>query len=319
MRAGATDAAAESAARALVAAEAQGIASHGLSRIPLYCAHLRNHRVVGAAVPKVVREKGAAALIDAQLGMAYPACDLAVREAIARARTHGVAFAAVTNSNHFGMTSHHLEPVAAAGMLAIAFGNAPASMPAWGGKHALFGTNPIAAIFPRRNADPLSIDLSLSEVAKGKLMVAAREGKPIPLGWAVDKDGNPTTDPNAGLEGMMLPMGGAKGAMLALMVELLSVALTGAAFAYENESFFTETGAQARLGQGFIVVDPDAFAGGDVFAERIETLIAAMCEDADVRLPGQRRFANLAKARRDGISVGDALYKQLAELAGDAP
>jgi len=228
-RAGANPDMARATAAALVAADAQGLASHGVSRVPQYATHLANGRADGGAVPAVVRAKGGAVLVDARCGLAFPACALAVATAIERAREHGVAFAGVTNSHHFGVAAYHLSPVGAAGMVGLAFGNSPAAMPAAGGRMPIFGTNPIAAVFPRRTGVPLSIDLSLSEVARGKLMVAAREGKAIPLGWALDRDGNPTTDPKAGLEGSMLPMGGAKGAMLPLLVELLVTALTGAA------------------------------------------------------------------------------------------
>jgi (2R)-3-sulfolactate dehydrogenase (NADP+) len=290
-RAGAGADMAATTAAALVAAEAQGLGSHGLSRVAQYAGHLRNGRVNGEARPLLKQDKAAALLVDAQEGLAFPACALAVREAVRSARQCGAAFAGVTNSHHFGAAAWHLAAVAEAGMVGLAFGNSPAAMPAWGGKRALFGTNPIAAVFPRRDAPPLVIDLSLSEVARGKLMVAAREGKPIPLGWALDKDGNPTTDPKAGLAGMMLPAGGVKGAMLALIVELLCCALTGAAYGFEADSFFTEEGNRPRIGQAFMVIDPGALAGTEVFHERIETLVEAMLEDPDVRLPGQRRLA----------------------------
>jgi len=201
-------------------------------------------------------------------------------------------------------------------MVGLAFGNSPAAMPAWGGKRALFGTNPIAAVFPRRAGPPLVIDLSLSEVARGKLMVAAKQGKPIPEGWALDKDGNPTTDPQAGLEGMMLPAGGVKGAMLALVVELLCCALTGAAYGFEADSFFTDEGNRPRIGQAFLVIDPGALAGAGVFDERIETLVSAMLADADVRLPGQRRHALALAAEKEGIEIAPALLGQLQALAG---
>ena len=182
---------ADSTARALVDAEAQGLASHGLSRVPQYATHLANGRADGAAVPSVRKSRGGAVLIDAHSGLAFPACALAVAEAIHRAREFGVAFAGVTNSHHFGVAAYHLAPVAKAHMVGLAFGNSPAAMPAAGGKRPLFGTNPIAAVFPRRHGSPVTIDLSLSEVARGKLMVAAKEGRAIPLGWAVDKDGKP--------------------------------------------------------------------------------------------------------------------------------
>jgi (2R)-3-sulfolactate dehydrogenase (NADP+) len=282
--------------------------------VPQYPAHLRLGRVDGSAVPQVARAKGGAVLVDGADGLAFPACALAVSEAIARARSHGVAFAGVTNSHHFGVAAGHLEPVAAAGMVGLAFGNSPSAMPAWGGKRAIFGTNPIAAAFPRRNAPPLVIDLSLSEVARGKVMVAAREGKPIPLGWALDRDGNPTTDAKRALEGMMLPAGGVKGAMLALVVELLCCALTGAHMGFEADTFFVDAGNRPKIGQAFLVIDPGALAGHDVFDERIETLVKTMLRDEEVRLPGARRDALAAKAAREGVEVPQPLLDQLGAL-----
>src|SRR5438093_4051633 len=270
-RAGANREMAETTAKALVYAEAHGLASHGVSRIPQYAAHLENGRADGNAAPAVVRGKAATALIDAGHGLAFPGCALAVAEGLRRAREYGAAFVGVTNSHHFGVAAYHLEAIGEAGRVGCAFGNSPAAMPAAGGKRPLLGTNPIAAIFPRAHAPALMIDLSLSEVARGKLMVAAKEGRAIPLGWALDRDGNPTTDPQAGLEGSMLPAGGAKGAMLALMVECLVTALTGAAIGFEASSFFVDEGNRPRLGHAFLVVDPDALAGRDVYEERIET------------------------------------------------
>lgn len=316
-RAGAGPEMAAATARGLVYAEARGLAGHGASRIPQYAKHLANGRADGAARPAIVREKGGAVLIDANCGLAYPACALAAEVAIRRARDFGVALAGVTNSHHFGVAAYHLESIAAADLVGLAFGNSPAAMPAAGGSRPIFGTNPIAAIFPRKSAAPLTIDLSLSEVARGNLMVAAREGRPIPLGWALDRDGRPTTDPRAGLEGSMLAMGGAKGAMLALVVELLVTTLTGAAIGFEANSFFVEEGNRPRLGQAFIAIDPDALAGRAIYAERIETVIAAMTAEPAVRLPGERRRALALAAEKDGVELAPALHRQLVELAGD--
>lgn len=311
MAAGASESMASSTARALVMAEAQGLASHGLSRVPQYASHIRSGRVNPNAQPRVMASRGAGALIDADEGLAFPACELAAKEVIARARELAIGFAGVTRSHHFGVAGMHLDAIADAGMVGFAFSNSPAAMPAWGGKRALFGTNPIAAVFPRADADPISIDLSLSEVARGKLMVAAREGKQIPLGWALDKDGNPTTDPKVGLEGMMCPAGGVKGAMLALMVELLCVALTGASFGYEADSFFTAEGNRPHIGHVFLAIDPSGLVGKAAYDERVETLVAAMLADADVRLPGGRRLALQRKAEAEGIEVGDNVIASL--------
>jgi (2R)-3-sulfolactate dehydrogenase (NADP+) len=257
-------------------------------------------------------------VVDARGGLAFHACELAGAEAIRRAHEFGVAIVAVANSNHFGVAAHHVEPVARAGLVGIAMGNSPAAMPAWGGKRALFGTNPIAAAFPRRNARALSIDLSLSAVARGRIMVAARKGEPIPEGWALDSDGRPTTDAKAALEGSMLPAGGVKGAMLALIVELLVVALSGSAFGFESDSFFVEEGKPTRIGQALLAIDPGALAGEPVYLERVETLIAAMVEDSGVRLPGERRRQNAERAQASGLDIPADLLERIRALAAKA-
>ena len=309
-RAGAGAAMAESTARALVLAESQGLGSHGLSRVGQYATHLANGRVDGAAVPAVARRKGGAIVVDAGGGLAFPACELAVREAVSAAREHGVAYAGVVRSHHGGVIVDHLRPVTVSGFVGLGFANSPAAMPAAGGRHPIFGTNPVAAVFPRRGADPLMVDLSLSEVARGKVMVAAKEGKPIPQGWALDAAGNPTTDAAAALQGSMLPIGAVsspKGAMLALVVELLVTAVIGANFGFEASSFFVDEGNRPAIGQAFIVIDPGALAGNDAYLDRLEVLVAEMLKDDGVRLPGARREALRRKAEAEGIEVPDAL------------
>jgi (2R)-3-sulfolactate dehydrogenase (NADP+) len=205
VNAGASPALAAATTRALIYAESRGLPSHGFSRVAQYTTHLKNGRADPLAEPRVVREKAAAVLVDAGESLAYLGCELAVNRAIEKARESGSCVAVVTNSHHFGMAAYHLERIAKAGMVGLAFSNSPAAMAAWGGKRPLFGTNPIGAAFPRKDAAPIMIDLSLSEVARGKIMVAAKKGESIPLGWALDKDGKPTTDAKAALEGMMMP------------------------------------------------------------------------------------------------------------------
>ena len=315
-RAGADPAMADATARALVYADARGLTSHGVARIGQYATHLANGRADGTAQPAVVHAKGSAVLVDARCGLAFPACALAVDEAIRRATEHGIAFAGVTNSHHFGVAAFHLTPIGAAGMIGLALGNSPAAMAVAGGRRPLLGTNPIAAIFPRREGAPLVVDLSLSEVARGKLMVAAKEGRAIPAGWALDRDGRPTTDPQAGLAGSMLPVGGAKGAMLGLVVELLVTALTGAAMGFEASSFFVDEGNRPRLGQAFLVIDPGALAGREVYVARVEALIAEMLSDEGVRLPGYRRDALALRAAVSGVEIPQALADDLRRRAG---
>jgi len=319
IRAGTKSEAAAETATALVHSDASGIASHGVSRIPLYVAHLRHGRVDGAAVATIVGGKGAVRIVDAGNGFAFPACRLAVAECIPLAREFGIGVSAVIHSNHFGAAAYPLDAAARDGLIGIALGNSPGAIAAWGGKTPLFGTNPIAAVFPRRHAAPLSIDLSLSKVARGKLLVAAQKGEPIPPDWALDPDGDPTTDPVQGLQGSMLPAGGIKGAMLALLVELLIGAVVGAGFAFEADSFFAETGNAANLGQMFLLLDPAAFSGSDAYLERVETLVAAVLSDARTRLPGTRRKINRDAAYTDGVVIPERLFSQLLTLAGRTP
>ena len=309
--AGATVAMAQATARALVLAESQGLGSHGLSRVAQYATHLRNGRVNGTAIPQVLRRKGGALVIDAQEGLAFAACTLAVDEAVTAAREHGIAIAGVVRSHHCGVVVDHLRAVAAAGMVGLGFTNSPAAMPAAGGRHPIFGTNPVAAVFPRGGgADALMIDLSLSEVARGKLMVAAKEGRAIPAGWALDAAGQPTTDPQAGMAGSMLPIGAVsspKGAMLALVVELLVTAVIGAQFGFEASSFFVDEGNRPGIGQAFIVIDPGALAGNAGYLGRVEVLVTEMLSDDGVRLPGARREALHRRAQAEGLEVADTL------------
>ena len=314
-RAGATPAMAQSTARALVLAESQGQGGHGLTRVAQYATHLRNGRADGQAVPRILRRKGAAFVVDACEGLAFPACDLAVAAAIGTAREFGVAFAGVVRSHHCGVVVDHLRAVAAAGMVGLGFANSPAAMPAAGGKHPIFGTNPVAAAFPRRSADPLLVDLSLSEVARGKVALAAKERRAIPLGWALDAQGEPTTDAEAALAGSMLPFGtGAasspKGAMLALVVELLVTAVIGAHFGTEASSFFVDEGNRPGIGQAFVVIDPGALAGNSGpagYLDRVEVLVAEMLKDDGVRLPGARRELLRRKAEAEGLEVAETL------------
>lgn len=319
-RAGTTPETALATARALLYAESRGLRSHGLARVAQYVGHLRSGRVNVCPRIRVESRKQAVCLVDADEGLAYPACDVAVATAIERAVDCGVAFAGVTRSHHFGPAAYHLEPVATAMMVGLAFSNSPAAMPVWGGRRALLGTNPVAAIFPRRSGRPLIVDLSLAEMARGKLMLAASEGRSIPLGWALDRDGNPTTDARAGLDGMMLPAGGAKGAMLALVVELLCCTLTGAALGFEADSFFSDSGNRPHLGHAFIVIDPSALGGSASYLERLETMVSAMTDSIEVRLPGSRRELLAEAANRYGIEVTDEIIHQLQgdTATGDA-
>jgi (2R)-3-sulfolactate dehydrogenase (NADP+) len=313
-KAGANSKMAEATARHLVRAEAQGLPTHGMSRVPFYCGMLRRGRADGAAQPAMVADRAAVCLIDNRDGLPYVSVQWAVEEVIQRARRNGIAFAGIRNSAHVGVLGIHVQAIAQAGLAGFAFTNSPAAIPPWGGKKALFGTNPIAAAFPRKAGEPLVIDLAMTTVVRGRIMMAMKRGERIPEGWALDRNGNPTTDPKEAIEhGSLFPIGGAKGAMLALMFELVCAALTGAAIGPEADSFFVEEGNRPRIGQAFMAIDPGALAGMDRYWERTETLVRTMLADPEVRLPGARRLAAEASAQK-GIEVPDDLLAQIEKL-----
>ncbi|MDQ5849853.1 MAG: Ldh family oxidoreductase, partial [Pseudomonadota bacterium] len=288
--------------------------THGMSRVPFYCSMLRKGRADGAAQPAMAADRAAACLIDNRDGLPYVSVEWAVSEAIQRAQRNGIGFAGVRNSAHVGVLGIHLLPVAEAGLVGFAFTNSPAAIPAWGGKKPLFGTNPVAAVFPRAGKPPIVIDLALTTVVRGRIMMAMRKGERIPEGWALDRHGKPTTDPKEAIEhGSLFPIGGAKGAMLALMFELICASLTGAAIGPEADSFFSEDGNRPRIGQVFIVVDPGALSGTQKFSERVETIVSTMLQDPEVRLPGARRFAAEVSSKK-GIEVPDELIAQIDKL-----
>lgn len=305
---------AEAVAKALVAAEADGLAGHGLSRLPAYADQARAGKVDGKAEPTLREAAAAALMVDAKDGFAFPAIARGLARASEMVVTTGVVGVGVTNSHHFGAAGYHVEPLAAAGLIALAFGNSPAAIAPWGGMRALFGTNPVAFACPQTGKPPLVIDLSLSKVARGKIMVAAQKGERIPEGWALDADGRPTSDPKAAMAGTMLPMGDAKGAALVLMVEILSAALTGAHFGYEASSFFDAKGPPPRVGQFFLVVDPMRF-GGMGFAARVGELAKAILDQPGTRLPGERRLALRAKAQNEGVKIPPELLADLQRRA----
>lgn len=301
-------------AKALVAAEVDGQKGHGLSRVASYAEQVRAGKIAGKAIPAMRQTRPGTLAIDAKSGFAYPALDLAVRELPAVALAAGVAAAGITSSHHAGALGLVAERLADAGLVTLLFANTPSAMAPWGGRRSLLGTNPIAFAAPRGNAPAVVIDLALSEVARGKILGAAQRGESIPLGWAVDKDGGPTTDARAALEGTLLPTGGAKGAALALMVELLAAAVTGSQFAHEASSFLDAHGPPPGTGQLIIALDPSAL-GGELLVSRTAELASLIEAEPGARLPGTRRLALRTAARRNGVSVDASTLGALRRLA----
>jgi (2R)-3-sulfolactate dehydrogenase (NADP+) len=310
-----SEANARSVACALTQAEIDGQKGHGLSRLPSYAAQARAGKVDGHAVPSLRQTRPSVLMIDVGNGFAFPAVDLAIARLPAVAAGTGIAAAGFTRSHHFGVVGRHVERLAEAGLIALAFANTPKAIAPWGGRRALFGTSPVAFAAPQRAAPPLVVDMALSQVARGKILTAAQRGEPVPADWAVDADGRPTTDAQAALRGALQPIGGPKGAALALMVEMLAVALTGARFGFEASSFFDAEGPAPGVGQLLLVADPGAFAGREAFLDRTAALTRMIEADAGARLPGTRRLALRAQARREGLVVDAQLVAQAQALA----
>lgn len=302
---------AKSVACALVQAEVDGQRGHGLSRIESYTKQSRAGKVDGYAVPDLHSTRPGALLIDARGGFAYPAFDCAIERLPLQVSETGIAAASITRSHHSGVLGRHVERLAEQGLVVLAFANTPDAMTPWGGNRRLFGTNPIAFAVPQRDGPPVVADLALSMVARGKILSAAQKGEPIPEGWAIDGDGEPTRDAQRALSGTLLPIGGAKGAALAFMVEVLAVALSGANFSYEASSFFDADGKPPGVGQLLIAIDPDAFAGRDVFLDRFGALVDEFNDNGEARLPGSRRLALRAEAQCHGIEVEDSMLEKL--------
>ncbi|MES1924016.1 Ldh family oxidoreductase [Salinisphaera sp. T31B1] len=309
---------AEAVASALVAAEADGLASHGLARLIAYADQAASGKVDGEAKPRIRDQAAAALAVDAGHGFAFPAIRYGLEQAVARARSAGSCVVGISHSHHAGVLGHHVEAVAEQGLVALGFSNSPAAMAPWGGREGVFGTNPIAFASPRTSGPPLVIDLSLSHVARGKVMLAKQRGEAIPEGWALDAEGRSTTDPDAALVGTMVPLGGAKGAALALMVEILSASLTGSNHGFEASSFFDPKGAPPGIGQSFVLIDPQRLAGPD-FLARLDVLLEAIEGQPDTRLPGQRRYRLRAKAASDGIDINDSLFADIRKRVANSP
>jgi len=288
---------------ATAATEADGVASHGLAYIPIYCEHVQCGKVDGQAMPILSKPRPAVITVDAATGFAHAAIDMGFASLIPLARKQGVAVLAIKNSYNCGVLGYHTYRLAQAGLLGIGFTNAPASISPSGGHKPVVGTNPFSIAAPDGKGEAsVLIDQSASAIAKSEVMKHAREGKVIPLGWALDSDGNPTTDPEIGLKGSMAPSGGYKGVGVGLMVEMMAAAMTGATLGIHASPFAGTKGGPPKTGQFFIAIDPSATSGGD-FAARMSDLIAAIAMQDGARLPGNGRGGKRMNARKNGVDV----------------
>ena len=306
---------ATSVAHALVQAECAGQKGHGLSRVASYTAQARSGKVDGHATPSITSVKPATVHINANHGFAYPALDLAIKTLPDLANEYGISAAGISHSHHSGQAGYHVQRLAEQGVIALMFGNSPQAIAPWGSTTPVYGTNPLAFAAPRTDKSPLVVDLSLTKVARGKVMVAAKNNTTIPEGWALAPNGEPTTDPHLALKGTMLPIGDAKGAALAMVFEILAVALTGANFGYEASSFFEAEGDKPGVGQFLITIATDAIRDKNVFADRLEMLLGYVGDQEGVRLPGTRSQAIKEQSLSAGVTVSSATLEEVQKIA----
>lgn len=309
--AGTSEANARPLAVATAATEADGVASHGLAYIPIYCEHVQCGKVDGQAVPALDRPSPALITVDAAAGFAHPAIDMGFEALVPAAREFGIAALAVKNSYNCGVLGFHTHRLAKEGLLAFGFTNAPASIAPVGGRRPVVGTNPFSLAAPDgEGSAAVLIDQSASVIARSEIMKHMREGNPIPLGWALDADGQPTTDPEIAMKGSMAPSGGYKGVGVALMVEIMAAAMSGATLGMDASPFSGTKGGPPKTGQFFIAIDPGATSGG-LFAERLKALVDEMHDQPGVRVPGDGRRAARRRAAKQGVPVNPATLEKI--------
>lgn len=303
-------------AKATADTEADGVASHGLAYIPIYCEHVQCGKVNGQAQVSVSQPKPAAVVVDADNGFAHPAIEAGMGPLIQAAKDCGIAVLSIKNSYNCGVLGVHTQAMARQGVIALGFTNAPASIAPSGGAKPVVGTNPISMATPDgQGGVSILIDQSASVIAKSEVMKHNREGQPIPLGWALDAQGNPTTDPAAGLAGSMAPSGDYKGVGIALIVEVLAAALSGSNLGTEASPFSGTAGGPPGTGQCFIAIDTQV--ASDQSLSKIATLIESVLVQEGARLPGKNRGSKRASAAEQGVAVNQAtLDKIRAIIAG---
>ncbi|MBG6144261.1 (2R)-3-sulfolactate dehydrogenase (NADP+) [Labrenzia sp. EL_142] len=312
--AGTSEESARALAMATAATEADGVASHGLAYIPIYCEHVRCGKVDGQATPVLTRPKPGVVAVDAATGFAHAAIDLGFETLVPATREQGLAVLVIRNSYNCGVLGYHTYRLAQEGLVGLGFTNAPASIAPSGGAKPVVGTNPFSVAVPGSDGQPaLLIDQSASTIAKSEVMKHAREGKPIPIGWALDAEGNPTTDPNVGLRGSMAPSGGYKGVGIALLTEIMAAALTGATLGINASPFSGTSGGPPRTGQCFIAIDPAATAGGN-FASTVAELVEAIRFQDGAHLPGDGRRTKRLSARGHGVDVNATTLSKIEAI-----
>ncbi len=304
----------------LLKADLWGVGTHGISRFPRYLMRIKDGSINSRPAITINKLWPALLAVDGDNGLGSVVAVKAMEAAIKAADSFGLCAVGVRGSNHFGTAGFYCDLAAKRNYLAIVFTNALSAIPPWGGKEAYLGTNPIAIGFPRLAKNPVIIDLATSIVARGKIITAAKQGLSIPEGWALDKEGRPTTNAEEALLGMILPMAGPKGYALALAVDHLSGVLTGAAFGKDVASY-SGTHNQADVGHLIIVIKIDGFISMADYYERTEKF----CEEikavekaagvGEIYLPGEREQILEKSLLVKGIEIPNKLLAELKDIA----
>ena len=304
----------------LVEAESFGLSSHGVSRTAIYVKRLHEGVVNPKWSYKALQEYPASIQWDACNSMGMVTGVRAMERCIEKARENGACVIAACHSNHFGMAGHYAAMAAREGMIGFCVSNAPPNIAPWGSHKAYVGTNPIAIAAPRKG-EPMLLDIAPSVVAMGKVILAAKLGKSIPEGWAITADGLPTTDPNLGMKGTVVPIGGHKGYGLSLFVDVVSGILSGAQFGPYLNNMWNDFVNPQDVGHLFVAIDISKFVGVDVFVEKIEKMAAdikALPTNPGVEeifLPGEIEERKKKEANEKGIVLSDVVYDELLGLA----
>ncbi|MFZ5825339.1 MAG: Ldh family oxidoreductase [Bacillota bacterium] len=305
-------------AQHLLFAEMRGLSSHGLCRLPLYTKRLEAGSMEPVTAPEVITETAVSALIDGRNGMGQVVARRAAELAAAKAKASGLAAVAVRNSNHCGCLAYYTLLMADQGLVGLATTNAMPTMVPHGGREPFFGTNPLSLAAPAGLNAPFVLDMATSQVARGKILTAAQAGRAIPAGWALGRNGDPTTDPLEALNGLMLPLAGPKGSGLAFMVEILSGVLPGGQI---GPQIPRELDRPQGIGHFFLALRPDLFLPEQEFRQRMDQTIArlrqvepAACERS-ILLPGEAERLKVAEHERLGIGLPPSLLAELEELA----
>jgi LDH2 family malate/lactate/ureidoglycolate dehydrogenase len=321
---GVTDEDAATVAGCLIRADLRGVDSHGLMFLPLYLDRLRRGLIKGRPNIIVERVTPVVASIDGDDGFGFVTATRGMDEAMSIAREFGIGVACVRRSTHFGMAASFVLRAVEAGYIGLVFTNASPAIPPWGGSKAVFGTSPLAAGAPAGRAQPFVLDMSPAVAARGKIRRSARRGEPIPLGQALDVEGRPTTDATAALAGVLLPIGGPKGAALSMLMDILGGLLTGAAYAGQVHSQFSEVDECQNVGHFLLAIRPDLILPLEEYEARMEALVNVVhaCPPADgfseVTMPGERS-ARLERERRvSGIPYKRRELAALVAIAAEA-